>query len=228
MRTEKNIGTKRCVLYGGGDPEAFLIQAAEQRNANALDREMEMIRTSFPGTAFGAAVFLVEDWNGELAPWKAPAVFGRKGFGDGAADTLAYVTEELLPAVEQEYGIRQERKYYLGGYSLAGLFALWASCQTDLFAGIAAVSPSVWFPGWDRYMETHALRAPKVYLSLGDREEKTKNRIMAKVGCNLRRQYEILAENPGVEACVLERNPGNHFTDVEVRMAKGFSWLLEA
>ena len=39
-------------------------------------------------------------------------------------------------------------KLYLGGYSLAGFFSLWAAYQTDRFAGVAAVSPSVWFPGW--------------------------------------------------------------------------------
>ena len=70
----------------------------------------------------------------------------------------------------------------LGGYSLSGLFALRAAYQTDRFWGIAAVLPSVWFPGWESYMETHGVQASAVYLGLGAREEKTRNKTMAAVG----------------------------------------------
>ncbi len=67
----------------------------------------------------------------------------------------------------------------LGGYSLAGFFALWSSYQTELFDGIAAVSPSVWYPQWMEYAKDNKPLATSVYLSLGDKEEKTKNPTMA-------------------------------------------------
>ena len=57
------------------------------------------------------------------------------------------------------------RRRFLCGYSLAGLFALWAVYQTDFFAGTAAVSPSVWYPGWLGYAEEHRALTPAVYLS---------------------------------------------------------------
>ena len=62
-------------------------------------------------------------------------------------DTLRFLTEQVIPTLEQQYPLPENVKIILGGYSLAGLFALWASTQTDLFYGVAAASPSVWFPG---------------------------------------------------------------------------------
>ena len=62
------------------------------------------------------------------------AVFGNEDFGEGAASLL----EEILRLCSDE-----SKTYYLGGYSLAGLFSLWASYQTDRFAELAAASHSV-------------------------------------------------------------------------------------
>lgn len=118
----------------------------------------------------------------------------------------------------------RSRRYVIGGYSLAGLFSLWAAYQTDIFSGVAAASPSIWFPGFKEYMEENPIRSSTVYLSLGDKEEKTRNSVMAKVGERIRDAYENLQES-GVN-CVLEWNAGNHFKDAEVRTAKGFSWVV--
>lgn len=74
----------------------------------------------------------VNDRNRDLSPWKAPAVFGKENFGNGAAET---------PAEVQRLCADQSKTYYIGGYSLAGLFALWAAYQTGLFKGVAAASP---------------------------------------------------------------------------------------
>ena len=119
-----------------------------------------------------------------------------------------------------------EVKIYLGGYSLAGFFSLWAAYQTDRFAGVAAVSPSVWFPGWMDFAREHSIRAPRVYLSLGDKEERTRNPVMRTVGDNIRSQLELLESDAGCNACTLEMNQGNHFKEPDLRTAKGFAWLL--
>jgi predicted alpha/beta superfamily hydrolase len=115
------------------------------------------------------------------------------------------------------------RRYYLCGYSLAGLFALWGGYQTGVFAGVAGVSPSVWYPGWREYAAAHQVKTGSVYLSLGQKEEKTRNKVMAFVGDAIREQYALLQWR-GIES-VLEWNPGNHFVDSDVRMAKGLAWL---
>lgn len=220
------IDGKKCFLYENSDTNIFLIQAVGEHELDALDREVEGIKKLTSGVPFAFAAIMIEDWNGQLSPWKAPAVFGKAGFGSGAEQTLTFVRETLLPTLEQTYRQGRRMEYYLGGYSLSGLFSLWASYQTDIFSGIAAVSPSVWFPGWDAYMTSHSPQAQKIYLSLGEKEEKTKNRVTSQVGDHIRRQDELLRRDEHVKACFLEWNPGNHFTDPEIRMAKGFAWLL--
>ena len=115
------------------------------------------------------------------------------------------------------------KTYYIGGYSLAGLFALWAAYQTDVFAGAVAASPSVWFPEFIDYMKANEIKVKNVYLSLGDKEEKAKNPTMATVGDCIREAYAWLNEQ-GVNV-TLEWNQGNHFKDADVRTAKGFTWV---
>ena len=171
---------------------------------------------------FKFVAFKIEDWNQELSPWEAPPVFGKVPFGNGAENTLAFITNQLLPNL-QEKGIDTPH-CLLGGYSLAGLFALWASYQSDSYEGIAAVSPSVWFLGWIEYAKESGPRANSIYLSLGDKEEKARNPLMAQVGNAIRKQEEMLKDQ-GVNT-ILEWNAGNHFVDSEKRMAKGFAWLM--
>ncbi len=85
----------------------------------------------------------VESWNDALSPWKSPCRVGKQGFGGNAAETLCFLTEQVVPTLKQQFPLPKNVKIILGGYSLAGLFALWASTQTDLFYGIAAASPCV-------------------------------------------------------------------------------------
>ncbi len=111
----------------------------------------------------------------------------------------------------------------LGGYSLAALFALWAGYESSHFSGIAAASPSVWFPGWLDYVKVRKPLAKRIYLSLGDAEPKTRNLVMATVGDCIREMDALLAHHPHT----LEWNPGNHFKDADLRTAKAFLWCLE-
>ena len=73
------------------------------------------------------------------------------------------------------------------------------------------------------FAKTHACRCPAVYLSLGDREERSRNPLLQTVGSCILQQERVLE---GQTDCVLEWNPGNHFREPELRMAKGFAWLL--
>ena len=113
----------------------------------------------------------------------------------------------------------------MGGYSLAGLFSLWAGYNSSLFDGIAAASPSVWYPQWTDYTEGRPMHSKAVYLSLGDSESRTKNPVMAHVDDAIRRQQELLSAQ-GVDT-TLVWNAGNHFVDSEKRMAKAFAWVVQ-
>jgi len=142
-------------------------------------------------------VFQVNSWFTELSPWAAPPVFGHQEFGEGAGETLAYIENEMIPAMENCVPDRQSGRI-IGGYSLAGLFARYAAYETDIFNECAGISPSVWFPNWDEYTDRHHFGAEFAYLSSGDREEKTKNRQMAAVGERIRRQTAKLEKLPQI------------------------------
>lgn len=228
MKSELIIHGRKCCIYQSGEANTFLIQAVGKHESETLDREFEIIKELSHGKPFTLAAFFVDDWNGELSPWNSPAVFGREDFGSGAGKTLSFITEHLLPELERLYATAEKKRCFIGGYSLSGLFSLWAAYQTDIFSGVAAVSPSVWFPGWIQYVETHPIQTHSVYLSLGDKEEKTRNKTMAAVGKNIRREYDLLINTEAISKCELEWNAGSHFAEPERRTAKGFAWLLNA
>ncbi|MBQ8951941.1 MAG: esterase [Eubacterium sp.] len=200
--------------FGNPDADIVLIQPVDEHDLAGIENEIKTIGENYDKDFFLQAV-KVNDWNRDLSPWKAPAVFGREDFGGEAGKTLAEILELC--------GDR-EKTYYIGGYSLAALFSLWAVYQTDVFAGVAAASPSMWFPDFTDYMKENDIRTDKVYLSLGDREEKTRNPVMATVGDRIR-EAEIILNERGVK-CILEWNAGNHFKDADIRTAKAFSSVL--
>lgn len=203
-------------IYEFGKPEAdiVLIQPVDDHDLEGIENEAVAIAENCDKD-FCLMAVRIDDWNKDLSPWDAPAVFGKVNFGNGAGETLG----ELLELCGDK-----SKMYFIGGYSLAGLFALWAAYQTDVFRGVAAASPSVWFQGFADYMKEHEIKTDTVYLSLGDKEEKTRNPVMATVADRIREVHDELKEH-GVN-CVLEWNEGNHFKDADIRTAKAFAWII--
>lgn len=189
----------------------------------------------------------VDLWEENFSPWCAPRVFAKgPNFGDGAQKTLDTLINQVIPWAESELS---ELPAYraLVGYSLAGLFSLWAGvtqagvspqvtrgCQPDntpaaTFQRIGAVSGSFWFPGLldyvDQQLSGGAVGLTHAYLSLGDREARTPNpQIM-----HVRENAELLAsklQNAGITT-TFELNRGNHFQNVEGRMQKALDWLVK-
>lgn len=212
------LRTVKMETFEFGNPQSgtVLIQPVDDHDLEGIESEFEKIAGSCK-TDFHLVAARITDWNRELSPWKAPAVFGKEGFGDGATKTLG----ELLNLCADK-----GKTYYIGGYSLAGLFALWAAYQTDVFSGVAAASPSLWFPDFTGYMKENEIRTDTVYLSLGDLEEKARNPVMATVGSRIREAHLLLQER-GVN-CILEWNSGNHFRDADLRTAKAFAWVMNS
>ena len=206
---------RAVTLYADDAPQILFIQPVDTHDTELLDAEIEAMRNC--ALPFALAAFAVKDWNRELSPWAAPPVFGKVPFGGTAEETLSFVLACLLPELRVQLGA--DMKVCVGGYSLAGLFALWAATETNAFSGVAAASPSVWFPGWMDYVKANPIQAKSVYLSLGDKEEQAKNPVMATVGDCIREQYALLQADHSV---TLEWNPGNHFQDSEKRTARAF------
>ena len=217
------IGSRPCRIYGEAHAEYLLLQMTGEHELQSMESEVTAIAQSAHHFLFAAVP--VESWNDALSPWEAPAVWGKQGFGGKATETLCFLTEQVIPTLKQQYPLPENVKIILGGYSLAGLFALWASTQTDLFYGIAAASPSVWFPEWMKFEQQHPIQAQRVYLSLGDKEEHTKNAVMAAVGDNIRTLHSRLIER-GAD-CTLEWNSGGHFKNADLRTAKAFRGAME-
>ena len=157
------------------------------------------------------------DWNAALSPWPAPRAFrGGADFAGRADDFLQELTGRIIPAVETVPAGRR----ILAGYSLGGLFAVYAALNTDMFHRVASVSGSMWYDGFCDYALVRPCLAEKVCMSLGDREKNTRNQRMAAVeSCSLR-----IARHLG---CALEMNPGGHFQDELPRMAKAVAALMD-
>lgn len=194
----------------------------------------------------------VDLWEENFSPWCAPRVFAKgPNFGDGAQKTLDILINQAIPWAESD--LTEPPAYrVLVGYSLAGLFSLWAGvsqsgisqpgisqqvaygCQpgavpTPTFQRIGAVSGSFWFPGLldyvDQQLSGGAVGLTHAYLSLGDREARTPNpQIM-----HVRENAELLASklrDAGITS-TFELNRGNHFQNVEGRMQKALNWLVK-
>ena len=203
--------------YGNENASRVILQVIGEHEVERLEKEYELIKATVADD-FLFVAFLVNDWYSDLSPWESAEAINGKEFKGNADKTL----DKLSEIVKTYIG----REVYLTGYSMAGLFALWAACNTDAFFGVAAVSPSVWYPGFVDYFENADFKANKLYLSLGKKEEKTRNKYMSQVGGAIRQISEATIDK-GLET-VLEWNDGNHFHEPEKRMAKGIGWILKS
>ena len=220
MLEELFIGNRRCRLFGSEAPACVLVQPSARHENATLEGEAAQI-ASLSKVPFLLATIELGDWMVELMPWADANVSTDPEAGLHAQDTLQYVLLQLLPELRGRYG---PLPVILGGYSLGGLFALWAGSQTDSFTAIAAASPSVWIHGWIPYARKHVPMAESVYLSLGKDEEHVRNQAIARVGDNIRAQSTLLQEQLGVGHCTLVWEEGGHFTDNEGRLARAFAW----
>lgn len=193
---------------------------------NGADIFRELKRLTSLDFSFAAIAGL--DWDDEMSPWECPPLSADDSPCTGGADVyLRRLLDEIVPALLAR--LDSEPNYLaLTGYSLAGLFAVWSTFQTERFARIASASGSFWFPNFVEYAETHPFkRKPDyVYLSLGDREAKVRNETLRSVEKNTRRLKNRF-DAAGV-TCDFELNAGNHFQHAQARMARAIAQLLNA
>ena len=184
----------------------------------------KVLATSDADFSFAAVGNL--DWDADMSPWAIPPIAkDDTPCSGGADDYLQKLTDDILPEILRRISSKP-RYIALAGYSLAGLFAVYAIYKTELFARIASASGSFWYPDFLAYAQkTKTKRQPEcVYFSLGDKEAKTKNKILRSVEENTRRLKDFY-EAAGIET-VFEMNSGNHFQHADERMAKGIVWIL--
>ena len=161
------------------------------------------------------------NWADEMSPWACPPVGKGEAPCTGGADKyLSALTKSIVPAIKCKMSNEPE-EIVIGGYSLAGLFAVYSLYKTDMFSRAISASGSMWFPGFKEYTDTHVFckKPDRVYFSLGDTEAKTKNPMLRTVEDRTREMVESY-RGFGVDT-VFEMNPGNHFKDPDIRLAKG-------
>ena len=151
-------------------------------------------------------------------------------FGGKAEEHLSFITTHVIPFCESEYGFASStEKRVMGGYSLGGLFSLYAAVNTDFFGTVLSCSSSLWYPGFLDYLKEHPFKAahPKLYMSVGDQEGTTATNLTADQTSNtiaLKDFYEPKLE-PNDFKFILEE--GNHGNNISGRAWRAIEWVEE-
>ena len=218
-----NIKDKKITLYKSTDKNAPLIVF------NTFEGDGEDVYQALQNMGCTSINLLVVgniDWNHDMSPWYMPSIYSKeKSFSGGADEYLRLLIDEILLKAKEL--IEGEPKFTgIAGYSLAGLFAVYAMYKTDVFDRVASMSGSLWFSNFIEYCKRNEYkRLPdKIYFSLGDKEANTRNPVLKTVQdktIELSEYFKIL----GTEV-IFELNSGNHFTDTILRSAKGIKAIL--
>lgn len=167
------------------------------------------------------------EWQKDMCPWNSPALINtEKDFIGRADEYLSLLEKEIIPKAVEILG-EEPNCYALAGYSLAGLFALYAGYRSTLFSRIASVSGSLWYPGFVSFAKEKKMlgKVERLYLSLGIEEAKTKHAVLSTIE---RKTRELVEHYQSSGYCVnFELNPGNHFCEVEQRIEKAIRWIMK-
>ena len=165
-------------------------------------------------------------WETEMSPWKCPPVYKGGASCTGEADAyLETLTRQILPEILVQLSMKPSYTA-LAGYSLAGLFAVYALYRTGVFSRAASASGSFWFPNFLEFALNNKMTVKPdcVYFSLGDKEARARSSMLRVVEDNTRMLNKMCNEL-GIRS-TFELNPGNHFKDAPLRMAKGIAWMI--
>lgn len=204
--------------YGDLNSNNVVVQILDLNDLKLIDSEIKYIK-KYTNKDFMLICILIDDWFNMLTAWSVRKKFYGKTFGSNALITLNYILEDVIKPL-----FDVNRKFIIAGYSLAGLFSLWSITKTDIFCASVCASPSVWYPLFLDYFKNSKIKTSNIYLSLGDLEDKVKDKDIKKVKENIISIYNYLKDN-NYNTC-LEFNDGNHFKDTDIRVALGISWAL--
>lgn len=215
---------KHVYLYGDRDEAApLVITNTFQGNGSNVYSALH----SMTDKKVNLAVISDINWDDEMSPWECPPLSKNDSPCTGGADKyIKKLTNSIIPAIKEV--LAAEPEYIaIAGYSLAGLFAIYSLYKTDIFSRAVSASGSMWFPDFVEYTNKNDfVRKPdRVYFSLGDKEARTRNSLLSTVEDKTKETY-VHYKNSGIDT-VFELNPGNHFKDADIRLAKGIAWILK-
>ena len=165
------------------------------------------------------------DWNRDFSPWPAPKVFSKGDDFSGGGDAYLAALVQKIPLWEKEWGVAPLWRG-IAGYSLSGLFSLYALTKTGLFSRCGCFSGSLWYPGWMEYLKKSGfVSAPQaVVFSLGDKESQTKHPLLSSIVERTGETVAFLRERN--IPCAFSWHPGGHFQDVDKRIFAGLEAML--
>ena len=211
----------RAYTFGRGDEAVFLLGTFPDGDETSL---LRALGEHCPDRNFTLLCYDAADWNRDFSPWPSALPRGEHAPG-GGPDTLRWLEDECVPFLRTRFPVLPP--LYTLGYSLSGLFALWAFYESGLFAGCGCCSGSLWLDGWDDYAaRAHAPADSIVYLSLGGKEEHSPDPLLSRVGDCTRRMDAVLAADKNIRAHTLVWNRGGHFANSGPRLAQAVRWLL--
>ena len=120
-----------CNVFATECPEVLLIQpsARHETKNDGINREVKVLAATAT-KGFAIVFFDTVEWAKALMPWQDEAVSRNEEVGRYASNTLEYIIESLIPWLHERFG---KLPCIIGGYSLGGLFALWAARQSAAF-----------------------------------------------------------------------------------------------
>ena len=208
-------------IKGKTDDAPLIVIPSFKDNSLDLKKEIEKLTDK----DFSLLTIYVSDWNNDLSPYMANSIF--KGTSDfkGNADSFLEYVLDLIKKVILEESIKPIYKA-LTGYSMAGLFAVYTLFKTNEFLKVGSVSGSLWYPLFAEFVKNNEVLQgiSTFYMSLGDKEKKTSNKVMSQVETNSLIIFERI--KPQFNNSKFEFNPGNHFKDEDLRIAKCIAYLL--
>ncbi len=220
---EMIVEGKYVYLYGDRDEVApLVIINTFQGNGSSIYSAL----CSMTDKKVNLAVISDINWDDEMSPWECPPLSKNDSPCTGGADEyLVNLTGTIITAIKKELAVEPEY-IAIAGYSLAGLFAIYSLYKTDIFSRVVSASGSMWFPDFVEYASKNDfVRKPdRVYFSLGDKEAHTRNTLLSTVEDKTNEIYGHYKDS-SIDT-VFELNPGNHFKDADIRLAKGIAWIL--
>lgn len=168
---------------------------------------------------------LTNDWFKDFSIYKHPKIYKNgDDFVGGGDEYLSFLLNDLIPFLKKEFKLCLSNNVIVG-YSLAGLFSLYASTKTDMFNGVISVSGSLWYNGFTDYLKENKSKSKNVYLSIGDKESNSKNSYLKKGYESQLKCLNILKEQNIKTFFNLEE--GNHFSNKDERILNGLKYFLK-
>ena len=202
--------------------EYLLSNSSKEIDKNKLDNFIILTISNF-------------SWNDDLSPYYQEDVFKNKYSSDfkGKGDIfLNKIVNDILPKVREYLFLKHNIKLSnigIGGYSLAGLFALYSLYQVDIFSFALINSASLWFNNFIKYIKANKIskNVSNIYISLGNKEHLTKNSTLSKIKDLTLEVVNYLSslDDPKIKICYKE-NEGNHFKNNDLRVADSIIYIV--